>query len=276
MSEIYVSLNSALVKYESASLHISDLSIQRGFGIFDFLKTINGVPVFIDDYLDRFFNSIKEMSMDINFNRETLLNNINSLMAKNQIPDSGIKIILTGGYSEDGYTSTQPNLLIIQTPFKLNPDNFNHGINLVSFAHQRQLPSVKTIDYLQAIRLNKFIKENNAQDVLYHNNGQICECPRANIFVVIGRKIITPKTNILKGITRKRILEMQIEGYEIVESDINMKEISSFDEAFVCSSTKNILPVFSIDNHTINQGIIGHITLKLNEKLNAVISDYVN
>ncbi len=276
MSVLHVSINGKILNAKEASLNISDLSIQRGYGIFDFLKVVNSKPVFIDDYLDRFFNSVKEMSMEIDFNRSALKEQIGKLMNVNNFGNSGIKIILTGGYSEDGYTSTQPNLLITETPFKVNTGNFLKGIKLVTYNHQRQLPSVKTIDYLQAIRLSKFIKEHNAEDVLYYDNGQLRECPRANIFVVRENEIITPKTNILRGITRKKILELKLEGYRILEKDFDIEELASISEAFICSSTKNILPVIAINGIVINNGKVGAIATNLNLKLTQLIENYVN
>ncbi len=84
---------------------------------------------------------------------------------------------MTGGYSEDNYPMSKPNLLITQSPFTFDNEKFNTGTRLVTYQHQRQLPQVKTIDYLMAIRLQRFIKENNADDVLYDNGNEICECP---------------------------------------------------------------------------------------------------
>ena len=276
MSNRYVSINGELVREEQANLHISDLSIQRGFGIFDFLKTINGKAVFLEDYLERFFNSIAEMNMEVSFSESDLKEQISALMEANSISESGIKILLTGGYSKDGYSLESPNLILTQTPFKLNDANFHKGCKLITYNHQRQLPTVKTIDYLQAIRLSKFINENLADDVLYHNNGQICECPRANFFVVIDKNIITPKSNVLRGITRKKLLGFKLEDYTILEQDFNLELLGSISEAFICSSTKNILHVLEIDGQKINNGTIGKVTTLLNQQLKQEIENYVN
>lgn len=275
MNQIFVSINGTLIPEPDAKIHVSDLSIQRGYGIFDFLKTVNGKAIFIDNYLDRFFNSITEMNLEVDFNRSVLKIYIDQLMQRNQINNSGIKIILTGGYAADGYTVEKPNLLIIQTPFTLNPNNFEAGCKLITFNHQRQLPGIKTIDYLQAIRLSKTIKEQGADDVLYHNNGHVCECPRANFFIVNRDQIITPKNNILKGITRLKILGFEIEGYDIIESDIHLSQLDGIQEAFICSSTKNILPVVEIDGRILSGGKAGKITNLLNEQLNNAIMQFI-
>ena len=262
---MYISINNQLLPEKDANISVLDLSVQRGFGVFDFLKTINNHPVFLNDYLNRFFNSVKEMNMDAGFNRNQLSDAVFAIINKNNIPNSGIKIILTGGYADDGYTMSKPNLIIIQTPLNII-ENPNIPIKLVSYNHQRQLPQVKTIDYLQAIRLQGYVKENNADDLLYHNNGLVRECPRANIFMVTDNEIITAKAEILKGITRSKVLEMEIEGYKIVEQDFKIEDIYKAKEVFITSSTKNVWPVSKIDGKQIGDGE-NIIAKQLNDKL---------
>ena len=57
---------------EKATLQGSDLSIQRGYGIFDFFHTRNFVPLFLEDYLDRFFNSAASLRLQPTYTKEGL------------------------------------------------------------------------------------------------------------------------------------------------------------------------------------------------------------
>lgn len=272
MTTAYISINNELYSEEEAKISVSDLAVQRGFGIFDFLKTVNNKAIFIEDHFNRFYNSAKELNLTIEFTRAELLKAVNLLMEKNNMPNSGIKFILTGGFSADGYTMGKPNLIITQTPFSIDKDSLSKGLKLVTYNHQRQLPTIKTIDYLQAIRLQSFIKENGADEVLYHNNEQIRECPRANFFIVTKNQIITPKQEILKGITRSKILNLEIDGYQIIEQDFSLADIEQAEEAFISSSTKNAWPVIAINGKTIGDGKAGKITSLINQKLLELIS----
>lgn len=274
MGNTYTYVNGQILLENDAKLLVTDLAVQRGYGIFDFLKTVNGKPVFIEDYFNRFFNSANEMNLEVDFDRTDLFTAINSLLKKNNIANSGLKIILTGGYSEDGYQIAKPNLVIVQTPFEYNPASFNKGLNLLSHNYQRQLASVKTIDYLQAIRLQPLLKLKQADDLLYHNHGEVRECPRANIFMIKNQQVFTPATSILRGITRGKILGMHIDGAEIKEQDFTLDDLANADEAFISSSTKNILPVLSLDGKPIGKGKPGKITAALNEKLLEMIKNY--
>ncbi len=271
----FVFLNDSFVDYNEAKLHISDLAIQRGYGIFDYLKTIDRVPILIQEHLDRFFNSAKALHLPVRLGIEELRNTIYKLIQKNTISISGMRLTLTGGFSEDGYSQNSSNLFITQQPLTLpSADAFDKGINLMSIEHSRQLPSVKTIDYLKAISLQPILREARADDVLYYNKETITECPRANFFIVNeGNIIVTPANDILHGITRMKILEFAKKDFKIEIRDVPLEEIKFAKEAFITSTTKGILPVSQINNHIIST-TPGPVTATLNNSLKSLIKEY--
>jgi D-alanine transaminase/branched-chain amino acid aminotransferase len=245
-------LNNEFIDEQKAVLHASDLAIQRGYGIFDFFKVARSVPIFLDDHLDRFYFSAERMRLDIDYSKEDLKNILAELLQRNKATDTGVRMTLTGGYSPDGYQLVKPNLLITQRPFlKPTEEQLTKGIRLMSYEHQRQLPEVKSIDYLVAIWLQPLLKEKGADDVLYHQNGSVTECPRSNFFIITeDRKIITPRRNILNGVLRKKLVELAPTNFVVEERDLSFDEIRRAKEAFITSTTKPILPVSQIDQHT--------------------------
>jgi branched-chain amino acid aminotransferase len=268
MAAKYVSINNQLFLEEDAKIGVSDLAMHRGYGIFDYLKVIDNRPIFIEDHFNRFYNSAREMYLEVMLDRAQLRKAVNELIEKNGIATSGIKLLLTGGYSEDGYKLGKPNLIISQYPLNLQEENkLDTGMKLVTYDHQRQLPHIKTIDYLMAVRLHPFMNEKGANDVLYHNTGVITECPRANFFVVIDKDIITPKSNILRGITRSKVLNFKISGYTIAEEDFSIDDLSGIKEAFITSTTQYAYPVAAIDGRIVGDGKIGPVTKQIRELL---------
>lgn len=266
MSERYISVNGELMLANSLSISASDLAIQRGYGIFDFLVTVNGEAIFLEDHIDRFYTSALSMYLPVQLNPSELIDAIDQLMKKNQLPNSGIRMTLTGGDSPDGYSIGNPNLIISQSPFNYQGQVFENGLKLITHEHQRQLPSIKTIDYLKAIYLQPTIKADGADDVLYFFNGMVTECPRANFFIVNKlNEVLTTKDNILHGVTRKHLLNLK--GYTIKEANISLEMLASAREAFISSSTKNIQPVTYIGGKYIGDGKPGPITRNLYEQL---------
>ncbi len=271
----YAFLNDEFVDYKDAMLHVSDLAIQRGFGIFDFFKVVKGNPIFLEEHLTRFMRSAKEMGLPVRYSISELKSLMISLLNKNQMPNSGVKIILTGGYSEDAFSLAEPNLLITQSLFTINQEAQEKGIKVISVNHQRQLPDIKTIDYLMAIKMLPKMKEQGAEDILYFNNEWITECPRANFFIVTkSGEILTPQKNVLAGVSRQRILALSGKEFTIRACDISLQDVYEAQEAFISSTTKNILPVVSIDDYSFGDGTPGPITRSLKQKYNELIENH--
>lgn len=272
MSASYVWVNDSLIPADEAQVNISDLAVQRGYGIFDFFMTIDGQPVFLEDHLDRFFRSAVLMRLDIKMSRDEVKSRINQLIKKNNLSDSGIKIILTGGFSEDGFNIAAPNLIITQQSFQIPRTMQEHGVSVITHEYQRQFANAKTLDYLQAIWLQPVLKEKKVDDVLYHSNGLIRECPRANFFIVTkDDQVLTPEFDMLKGVSRKQVLEISAVTYHTETRDVTLDELRNAKEAFITSTTKNILPVVQVDGKFLGDGRPGAVTRALAEKYNGMI-----
>lgn len=233
-----------------ASVSVNDLGVQRGYGIFDFLRVSGNVPLFIDDHLDRFCHSAQEMRLTFKESKEEIKDIVFYLIKENNQPSSGVRLILTGGESPDGYKIIEPGLLIVQQAITPPQDEMTlAGIHLLSYPFQRQLSHVKTTDYLMAIWLQSWLKEKGGDDILYHQDGFVTECPRSNFFIVTqDGTLVTPGRNMLKGITRKQVIRLaKGMGLIVEERDIHFKDIKEAREAFITSSTKRLIPVRQLD-----------------------------
>ncbi|MBD0280214.1 MAG: aminotransferase class IV, partial [Flavisolibacter sp.] len=114
MSNRFAFINDAFIPEEKASLPIQDLSMQRGYGIFDFFRTVNHHPLFLDEHLERFYYSAEQMRLAVPYEKESLKEIIAILLHKNNNSASGIRMLLTGGCAPDGFTITTPNFIITQ------------------------------------------------------------------------------------------------------------------------------------------------------------------
>ena len=240
-----------LLPKDEASVSVNDLGVQRGYGIFDFLRVSANVPLFIEDHLDRFFHSAQEMRLTCKESRQEIKEIVFQLIKENNQPFSGVRLILTGGESPDGYKIIEPGLVIVQQAITPPPDDITFpGIQLLSYPFQRQLAHVKTTDYLMAIWLQPWLKERGGDDIIYHQDGFVTECPRSNFFIVTKEfKLVTPGRNMLKGITRKKVIQLAKNLDIIVEErDIHLNEIKEAREAFITSSTKRLIPVRQLDD----------------------------
>jgi branched-subunit amino acid aminotransferase/4-amino-4-deoxychorismate lyase len=253
-----------------AGVPVTDLLVQRGYGIFDFLRVAKDKPLFIEDHLDRFFHSASIMRLNIPQTREEVKVIIQELIQKNQIPYSGIRLLIAGGDAADGYTIEHPHLIVIQAPLaeptQVLPEE---GIKLATYNYLRQIPEVKHTDYIMAIWLQPWMKSQGAEDILYHQDGVVTECPRSNFFLVTANgTLVTAQKNMLNGVTRKNIIAVCTEnGIPLEIRDLHVSEFETASEAFITSSTKRIIPVHQIDHISLKPNYANSVAKKVYDLL---------
>ncbi|MEN9697032.1 MAG: hypothetical protein RLZ56_453 [Bacteroidota bacterium] len=258
---------------DEAGVPVTDLLVQRGYGIFDFLRVAKDKPLFIEDHLDRFFHSASIMRLNIPQTREDIKAIVQELIQKNQLPYSGIRMLIAGGDAPDGYTIEHPHLIIIQAPLaEPTPELPKEGINLATYSYARQIPEVKTTDYLMAIWLQPWMKSQGADDILYQQDGWVTECPRSNFFLVTDQGVlVTADKKMLNGVTRKNIIKVCAQNSIPLEiRPVHMNEFATAREAFITSSTKRIIPVHQIDKQILKPDYASSMAKKVYDLLVAL------
>ena len=203
------------------------------------------------------------MHLKIPVGRKVLVKVIERLLERNKASrkDIGVRLLLTGGYSPDGYAISKPNFFILPETLPVYPSgHFTKGINLNLFEHPRELPLVKTTNYLTAANLAKLRKKLKVQDTLYHHRGRILECTRNNFFLFHGDTLVTADKNVLLGISRKVNLEIAEKYFKIELREVLLEELDTCTEAFISGSTRGVCPVVMIDGNVIGNGTVGENT----------------
>jgi branched-chain amino acid aminotransferase len=105
----------------------------------------------------------------------------------------------------------------------------------------------------------------NADDVvLLDDRGLLTESRGANVFLVRGGALYTPRGGILEGITRETVFEIATElGIPGEERDLTPYDLYTADEAFLCSTAGGIFPVVEVDGRTVGHGALGSLTHKV-------------
>ncbi len=252
-----------IIDAQSAQVHPMDISLIRGYGIFDFFRTSNHVPLFLSDYLDRFIRSAEKTHLKLGYSKSELAEIIKELIQKNDLKNGGIRMLLTGGVSENHFSPAESTLFIFGEDLIFpSKEKYENGVKLLSAEHVRAIADIKTTNYAFPVWLSVEWKAKGAEDVIYHQNGIISESSRSNIFIIKDGEISTPNEHILHGITRKRVLEL---APNTAIRKISFEELLHADEVFITSTTKKILPITSIDHQKIGSGQVGSVTLQLME-----------
>ncbi len=273
----YYNINGQITPKESAVVHVSDLGLQRGYGIFDYFKVEQKVPVFFEDYMNRWEKSAAYMHLELPLSRRALKAQIQALIEANKVEKCAIKLILTGGFSPDGYTPSEPNLYILMMEQYRHADvEIRDGLKLMSLDYQRELPHVKTTNYAMSLIAQNQLRAIGAKDYLYYKDGFISESSRANFFIVQqDDTIVTNEKNILKGITRKQMIRLARSRYNLEIRDITFEEVLQAKEAFLTSSAKGALGVVQIDDKVIGNGKVGKVTQTMDRLYSEALQQYV-
>ena len=266
---MYAFINNEILPVSKATVHVSDLALHRGYGIFDFFKISDGHVFFLDAYLDRFFNSASIMRLPVPLDRKVIVQNIYRLIEKNALHQSGIKMILTGGYSPDGYHIAKPNLIMTHHNLVLpGQDVVQEGVRIITHDYVREFAHAKTINYTMGIWLGDKMRQAEAADVLYKKGDLVSEFPRCNFFIVRkDNTVVTARENVLSGITRGNVLRIAGEHFRAEERDLHISEVFDAKEAFLTSTTKRIVPIVEVDGRSIGTGKPGDVSLTLLDKL---------
>jgi branched-subunit amino acid aminotransferase/4-amino-4-deoxychorismate lyase len=271
----YFYINGKIASIEKPSVLINDIGILRGYGVFDFMRTYNGKIFQWEDHFKRFSNSAKLLGIKIPLGKDAVLKVINDLLKKNKCKEASLRLVLTGGPTEDGMTFKKPTFAILIEDIHSFPKScYQSGVKLITHEYERMLPQSKNTNYIWAIKLAQLKKKKGATEVLYTSAGKILEASTANLFIIKGATLITPKDGILKGITRKVVLKIARGHFKVEEREVKVSELDSATEAFITGTNKLVMPVVMVDNKKIGDGRVGENTKLLIEEFRKYTEKY--
>lgn len=256
-------LNGRFVSEEELLISPRDLGYTRGFAVFDFLRTYaHHRPFKLTEHIDRLFTSANAINLSVPYSKAELADIVLKTLAQNDTPNEKfIKIIVSGGVSDSLVPAEPSTCMVLVDPATVYPPaNYEQGVGALLVEHHRYRPEAKTNNYIEAVRHGAILAAANADEPLYHDHGMVREGSRSNIFAVIDDVLVTPKTDILFGITRAVLLEMLSLTIPIEERDFSVDELKRASEAFFTGSGKEVTPLTKIDNAPVGSGAVGPIT----------------
>jgi branched-chain amino acid aminotransferase len=262
-------INGTWVHPHEATLSINDVAVLRGYSAFEALRTYNQRPFHLDQHLNRLYRSAELIELQIPWSRQQIRDIVHELISRNTYMNASIRLLVTGGETEDSILPVgKPTLAVLITPLgERDMQRFARGYKVITTSLQRVAPEAKTTSYLAAIRALKDASRRGADDALFVNEqGHVLEGTRSNFFVFRGNTLVTPRAEILMGITRNVVLELAQGRFPIEERPIPLEELLQVDEAFMTGSSREIMPVVQIDDLVIGNGRPGKRTYELEQR----------
>jgi branched-chain amino acid aminotransferase len=250
-------IDGKFVQADQAMIPVDDLAIIRGIGVFDLLRTYQGKPYFLEEHVTRLLHSAKQINLALPWTHEEICRVALETLARNNLDEANIRIIVTGGSSPDFMTpSGNPRLLVLVTPLPGLPAHwYRHGVKVITLKVRRNNPGAKSINYLPATMALCDAKVRDAVEVLFlDDDDNVLEGSTSNLFAFIDGRLVTPGQGILFGITRKVVLELAAKHYPVEIRDLPRTELLRAQEVFITGTNKGLVPVVQIDDSKIGMG----------------------
>ncbi|GGD82422.1 aminotransferase class IV [Planktosalinus lacus] len=277
--DIQIFINGTLYPRDQAKISVFDSGYLVGDGVWEAFRVHQGKMIFIDKHLDRLWQSAKVVGINIPFNREELLQNIQTTLDANEMKNHiHVRIMLTRGIkktpSQDPrLTISGPNLVIIAEHKTASLETKQKGITLFTSTFRRGSP-----DYLDP-RLNCHSKlhevqalmqalEAGADEALMLDiHGFVSTCNATNFFMVKNGEVWTSTGQYcMNGITRGNVIELCEDNNIIcIQKNFSLFDVYGADEAFVTGSFGGLTPVIKIDGKTIGTGSPGVLTERISK-----------
>jgi branched-chain amino acid aminotransferase len=270
-----VCVNGRVSSGDTAVISVFDHGFLYGEGIYEMLRTYGGQPFLFDRHMRRMRQSAAMMRLPLPFSDDELARDIARTTEHAAVAsaETFIRVLVTRGIGELSYdlrATPTPSVVIIVGPLKEPPASaYTEGVAVALVDVVRNHPS--TVD--PTIKSNNLINLAMAQQealrrgafegVMRNYRGELVECSTANLFIVRDGAVFTPPIDagLLPGITREFVLDIApAAGVRVEEATLQDEDLFGADEAFLTSTTREIVPIVRVDERPIGSGTPGPVT----------------
>ncbi|GIQ58419.1 aminotransferase class IV [Flavobacterium collinsii] len=252
-----------------------------GDGVFETVKIVNNKILFLEDHYFRLMASMRVVRMEIpmNFTMEYFEEQVLSLAQQKGIQASS-RARITVFRKEGGLYLPKTNevsYLIHATPldnalYVLNTADYEVDLYKDFYVTKQLLSSIKTTNKMINVTGSIFAHENGlANCVLLNDTKNVVEVLQGNLFMVVGKKLITPPISegCLNGIMRKQVLTLakKVEGIEVVEEIISPFDLQKADELFLTNVIMGVQPITKYRKKDFASNLAHVLVQKLNESI---------
>lgn len=268
-----------------ASVPLLDAGFARSDVTYDVVGVWDGAFFRLEDHLDRFERSCKELQLEPRVSRHELVEILHGCVRRSGLRNAYVDMIATRGlprgsrdprtYENRFYAYAIPYVWIVQ------PDDQLIGSDLVIARQTTRIPetsvdpTVKNFHWGDLVRgMFEAYERGGTVVVLPDLDGNVTEGPGFNVFALVDGELVTPSSGVLQGITRRTVLELADDlGVRANAGTLSPDELRAADEVFLTSTAGGVMPVVSVDGVPCGHGRPGELTLRLREAYWAAHSD---
>lgn len=274
-------VNGRYVPHAAAHVHVEDRGYQFADGIYEYIAFYHRRLLDGELHWARLTRSLSELSIDMPVSGRALQIIVDELIARNSREHGGLYVQVTRGVARRDHPfpkHTRPALVMtVCAPKFPKAKEINDGVRVITYPDQRWLRrDIKSVALLANVLAKQQASSKGAREAwLVEGNGNISEGAVSNSYIVntAGELVTHPAdAHILPGVTRDVVLRLARQaGIVVKEKPYRLDEAFSAREAFLTSTSANVLPVVAIDGRMIGHGRPGEMT----RKLQALYNDHI-
>ena len=271
MTTSIVYLNGDYVPLPDAKVSVLDRGFIFGDGVYEVIPVYNPKPFRLQQHLDRLQNNLDAIRIANPCSAQQWADIFHNVISRNEPDHLSLYMQITRGVAKRDHAfpeNTTPTVFVMVNPLQETDEAaFNNGITAITLDDIRwQYCNIKAIALLPNILLKQTAIDDGAQEAILIRNGEVTEGSASNIFIVSQGVIKTPPKTffLLPGITRDLVVELaQQNNIAIEETAFSGAELQSAEEVWITSSTKEVMPVLTLNNKTVGNGKPGPVTRKM-------------
>lgn len=261
-------LNGKLVPERTAKVSVLDRGLLLGEGVFETMRAYDGRIFALDRHLDRLRHGADVLGLTMPFG---LRAGLEELLIANKLRDARVRLTVTSGPGGPGLLGrdVEPTVVALAHPMEDTGGPKTAIILPMRKYAAASLVGVKTISYGENLIGRKMAAEGGVDEGIFLNtDGDVCEGTASNVFLIRYGELYTPGvgSGCLPGITREVALECApAAGLTPHEGSISPIDLAQAEEAFLTSSTREIMPLVAVDGRPIGDGSPGEATARLHD-----------
>jgi len=277
-----VFLNDRLIDIDKACISVTDSGLLYGAGLFETMRSHNGIVFALVDHLDRLFFSAQALSINNPYDRKYITDAIYQVLRANKLTDARLRLTLTNGPMSESEEQRKATLLITATKLQpYPPEYYKKGVTVV-LCPFRQNPAEpiyghKTINfYPRMLALNLAHQKRAAEALWFTIDNRLAEGCISNVFLVKDSVLYTPpiRTPVLAGVSRKTVCQIALKNsIKFIEKDLYIDDLLKANEVFLTNVIMQILPIIKVEKHTVGDGKVGPMTKKLQKYFDEFIKN---
>lgn len=243
-----------------------------GRQIYEVIRIIDGVPLFLEDHMERLIKSLELENLNSKYTVNVISDSMIKLIEANNSVQGNIKLILN-------FHENKEDLYIFYIPHSYPKEiMYSKGVNTILYHGERNNPNAKVINSSFRDNVNKKLEETNTYEaILVDKQGRITEGSRSNIFFVKGKKLVTsPVEAVLPGITRQHIIALCLKyNIEVEETYVKEEDIQNYNAAFISGTSPKVLPIKEVNSIIFNSSL-NIIVKEIMKHYDNSIKEYIN